>query len=323
MAEILSSLDDTATLEQHISQRIASDYAPDKTALNQLLLQLGRRITDDVFESWNKIFQSHSNIKAVFRADKDQDNHRYLELSIEDSDGLYYIDERSLGFRWFFVFSLVTKYKRNGSDTARDIVYLFDEPASNLHATAQSKLLDSLERLSLDCTIIYTTHSHHLINPYWLENTYVVRNKGFDFDNAIGYTAKATDITIERYRSFAAKHPDQTRYFQPILDVLDYEPSQLEMVPDVVLVEGKNDFYTLAYMRKIIGVDKSSDIQMVPGNGAGSLDSIIRLYLGWAKNFVTLLDSDSEGENQKQRYMKMFGPMWKVGCSLWEIFAQN
>ena len=310
LGEILSSVDATATLERHISQRISSDSPPDRTALNQLLLELGRRITNDVFESWNEIFQRPPSTKAIFTPGTDESGNRYLELSIEDHDGLYYIDERSLGFRWFFVFSLVTKFKRRGASPSQGIVYLFDEPASNLHAGAQSQLLKSLGHLSTDCTIIYTTHSHHLINPQWLENTYIVRNKGLDFDNdMIDYTSKRTDITIERYRSFSNKYPDQTRYFQPILDVLDYKPSQLEMVSDVVMVEGKNDFYTLNYVHQLAINDMPKRVQITPGNGAGSLDSIIRLYLGWAKNFVILLDSDKEGEKQKQRYLKTFGPI--------------
>ena len=311
LTEILSSVDSAATLERHISQRISSDSQPDKTALNQLLLQLGRRITEDVFESWNEIFQRPPSTKAVFKADIDEGGNRYLELSIEDNDGLYYIDERSLGFRWFFVFSLVTKYKQRIDNQSQGLVYLFDEPASNLHAGAQSQLLSSLGHLSEDCTIIYTTHSHHLINPLWLENTYIVRNRGFDFDSDIlDYNSKRTDITIERYRSFANKYPNQTRYFQPILDVLDYKPSQLEMVSEVVMVEGKNDFYTLACMyERLTEEKKGEEFTIMPGTGAGSLDSVIRLYLGWAKNFVVLLDSDEEGEKQKRRYLKTFGPV--------------
>ena len=310
LTEILWSVDPTATVQRHIAQRIASEESADKTALSQLLLELGRRITDDVFGSWNEIFQRPPSTKARFNAGIDKDSCRYLELTIEDHDGYYYSDERSLGFRWFFVFSLITKYKRSSSEDAQGIVYLFDEPASNLHAGAQSQLLKSLDRLSENCTIIYTTHSHHLINPYRLENTYVVRNTGFDFDTAVAdYTAKRTDITIERYRSFANNYPNQTRYFQPILDVLDYRPSELEMVTDVVMVEGKNDYYTLAYLNAILSSAGAGASQMTPGNGAGSLDAIIRLYLGWAKNFLILLDSDSEGERQKKRYMDVFGPV--------------
>ena len=59
-------------------------------------------------------------------------------------------------------------------------------------------------------------------------------------------------IELHRYRQFVASYPDQTTYFQPILDVLDYRPSALENIPDVVMVEGKNDFYTLKYIKEII-----------------------------------------------------------------------
>ena len=92
-----------------------------------------------------------------------------------------------------------------------------------------------------------------MINPSWLENTYVVINKGVDLDASItDHRKKRTDIAIERYRSFANAHPSEVRYFQPILDVLDHKPSQLELVSDVVMAEGKNDFYTLTYMNEII-----------------------------------------------------------------------
>ena len=308
IGEILATVDAGATVERHIVQRIKSENSAELRALEQLLILVGRQVTQDVFGSWNEIFNRPQSTKAMVKPSQDEDGYCYIEISIEDSDGLYYISERSLGFRWFFVFSLVTRYA--GLDKGKpDVVFLFDEPASNLHAGAQSQLLGSLAKLSESSTIVYTTHSHHLINPVWLENTYVVRNKGFDFDTSISdYTARRTDITIERYRSFATNHPNQTRYFQPILDVLEYRPSQLEMVPDVVLVEGKNDYYTLAYMKQYFG-QTFAETKFVPCNGAGSLDYIIRLYLGWAKNFIVFFDSDKGGEREKKRYRTALGSL--------------
>lgn len=274
--------------------------------MQQLLIKIGEQITTDIVESWSRIFRRQQTIEAVVEASRDEDERCYVELSIKDSDGLYYISQRSLGFRWFFVFSLVTKYKARDGNS--DVVFLFDEPASNLHAGAQSQLLEGLEGLSASSTIIYTTHSHHLINPKWLEGTYVVRNKGFNLDTDIdSYTSKKTDIVIEKYRAFAAKNPDQTRYFQPILDVLDYRPSELEMVPDLIMVEGKNDYYTLRYMNEVVLDNAVEGLNISPGGGAGSLSPIIRLYLGWARNFAILLDSDKAGEREKRRYSNEFG----------------
>jgi hypothetical protein len=73
------------------------------------------------------------------------------------------------------------------------------------------------------------------------------------------------------------------------------------------MVEGKNDFYTLRYMRDRLAI--SADLHFLPGSGAGSLDTVIRLYIGWGRNFIILLDADAEGEAQRDRYRKIFGSL--------------
>jgi hypothetical protein len=114
---------------------------------------------------------------------------------------------------------------------------------------------------------------------------YLVRNRGLDTSpDLVDYTAKRTDIAMDRYRTFAASHPDQSRYFQPILDVLDYAPSKLELVPAVVMVEGKNDYYSARLAQHLLGVE--STVQFMPGGGAGTLDQLIALYIGWGREFV-------------------------------------
>ena len=112
--------------------------------------------------------------------------------------------------------------------------------------------------------------------------------------------AKNTQVTLTKYREFATNHPNQTTYFQPILDVLDFKPGRLDNVPNVVMVEGKNDYYTIKYfMDKIIKGHRILNI--MPGTGSGSLDTVIRLYLAWGRRFIVILDSDGEGTNQKKR----------------------
>ncbi|HJQ78170.1 MAG TPA: hypothetical protein VJ948_13060, partial [Acidimicrobiia bacterium] len=142
----------------------------------------------------------------------------------------------------------------------------------------------------------------------WLENTFVVRNLGLEVETSItDYSARKTNIVVDRYRKFAVEHPEQSHYFRPILDVLDYAPSRLESVPDAVMVEGKNDFYALSYMQDLILKEPGLDLALMPGMGAGGLDNLIQLYLGWGRNFIIVLDSDREGQNQRKRYMDKFG----------------
>lgn len=148
-----------------------------------------------------------------------------------------------------------------------------------------------------------------MINPEWLEGTFVVRNKGLDYDtDADQYTARNTSITLDRYRNFAVRHPSKVTYIQPILDVLDYSPSKLENVPDVVMVEGKNDFYTLKYFQDKV-LQRKTRLNLLPGNGCNSLDTVIRLYIAWGRNFIILLDSDPAGKDAKRLYKETFGTL--------------
>lgn len=91
--------------------------------------------------------------------------------------------------------------------------------------------------------------------------------------------------------------------------MLDYSPGRLENVPDVLMLEGKNDFYILKFICQKL--NRESDINLLPGGGAGSLTDVIRLYISWGRNFIVILDSDQEGVTQKQRYEKLFGPILK------------
>jgi predicted ATP-dependent endonuclease of OLD family len=247
------------------------------------------------------------NKEVVVDIDSDEAGLWFLQLRIKDANELYSISERSLGFQWFFAFLLLTQYRGSRAKAPKDVLFLFDEPASNLHPSAQTQLLESFGRFPERSSIIYTTHSHHLINPKWLEGTFVVRNEGLDYDkDADQYTARNTNIALDKYRTFANQHPNKVTYIQPILDVLDYSPTKLENVPDVVMVEGKNDFYTLKYFQDKV-LRRKTQLNLLPGNGVSTLDSVIRLYIAWGRNFIILLDSDSAGKDAKRRYEENFG----------------
>lgn len=305
--DILYSLGNDTNIQIHLVDRLKSKDPNDKRNLNSLLLRMSKKVTDIVFEAWNRIFKREiKDTRISINCNSDSKGLVYLEFEIEAEDGIYQINERSLGFRWFFTFLLFTQFRPFRKNTPKNIIYLFDEPASNLHSSAQKQLLKSFENLTKNSKVIYTTHSHHLVNPNWLESTYVVKNEGLKLEDQESYHIKKTNITIESYREFAVKHPHNTAYFQPILDVLDYTPSNLETLPQCVFMEGKNDFYTLSYFQDVV-LKKAAKLNMSPSTGSGNLDTLVSLYIGWGKEFVILLDSDKEGKKQKQRYIESFG----------------
>ena len=316
---ILRQTAPSATLETHIIDRARSTQRSEIRTLDAIRLAMSKSLTKMVFEGWNRIFGR--TVPAAHEVEigiqLPSDNRVFLDLRIKGPDGYYDLSERSLGFRWFFMFLLMTSFLGEATPSSKPL-FLLDEPASNLHSSAQAELLKSFETLVDRCHLVYATHSHHLINIRWLDSAYVVKNDALGSMEIADYlgirTGSTTSITATRYRQFVAEHPDQTSYFQPVLDLLGYQPSSLEPVPNVVLVEGKSDFYLLRYMAEILGVD--SDVKTVPGTGASSLDSLIQLHIGWGKSFLILLDGDAEGTKQRERYEQEFGPMIKERCVL-------
>lgn len=307
--DILFSLENNSNIQTHLVDRIKSGDANDRRNLNSLRQKMGKKVTDVIFEAWNRIFKREiRDTRIIIDCDVDSEGLPFLQFEIEAQDGIYQINERSLGFRWFFIFLLFTQFRPFRKNTPQNIIYLFDEPASNLHSSAQKQLLKSFENLTKNSKIIYTTHSHHLINPNWLESTYVVKNEGLKLEDPETYNIKKTNVSIEPYREFVINHPHNTAYFQPILDVLDYSPSNLESLPNCIFLEGKNDFYTLAYFQDVI-ISKPTKLNISPSTGSSNLDTLISLYIGWGKKFIIMLDSDKEGNKQKERYIEKFGIM--------------
>lgn len=192
-----------------------------------------------------------------------------MSVKLKEGDDTYSIRERSLGFQWVFTFLLLTRFRvaRIGGKTP---VFLFDEPASNVHQTAQQRLIAALRHLrDKGASVIYTTHSHHLIDSKRLETTFVVQNRSLDYEDDDAYSSRKTNITVERYHTFVGSYPNQPTYFLPILDVLEYRSSALENIPDVIMTEGKNDYYALSFAQSALGIPTPAQLHLLPGGPGG------------------------------------------------------
>lgn len=310
LQDMLDGLNNNQNIATHILDRVKSGKSEDRDSLESTLSKLSGYVSRTVFNREFNIFNQVKTRSIVigFPKQESPEGRYYVEIKLRDGEDSYYIRERSLGFKWFFIFLLFTRLRAGRKAAARDLIFLFDEPASNLHSTAQQKILCALDGLTKTTTssVIYSTHSHHLINPKWLETTYIVKNQGLDYDNDEGFTSVKTNIVVEKYRAFVGKYPTQRNYFQPVLDILDYRPSNLEDVPSVVMLEGKNDYYGYTYFQDI-KFKRPNLLQLMPGVSCSSFDYLIQLYLAWGREFFILLDSDAEGKKQKKRYLDEFG----------------
>ena len=277
--------------------------------------KLEEYISIHVFDSWGQLFNSSSAkvvLKFGIESDKTNKKDFYVEIKIKENLDLFFISERSMGFRWFFSFLFFILFRKNRKTDLGETLFLLDEPASNLHSTAQKRLLETFERFVEDKTrplkLLYTTHSHHMINPKWLEGAFVVKNEAVDYNEPFG-NRNVTNITAVPYKRFVAEYPDQQDYFQPILDTLEYQPGLLEKVPSVIIPEGKNDYYTLRYANEVLLKNKYKKIHFIPGAGCDKNHSIIQLYIGWNKQFMILLDADNAGRKAKKLYKDIFGDL--------------
>lgn len=300
--DVLDSLGGSLNIKEHLIDRIKSEDKNDRDNLKQVCLLMGRKLSQVILEEWSMVLTNKAKGISV-EIDKDQIG-VFIEFKIEGDDGYFHLSERSQGFRWFFVFLLLTQFRGYRKNEDKHIIFLFDEPAANLSQKAQKQLIKNLETISDKCTIIYTTHSQHLINPNWLEGAYIVTNDAYDGGEE-DYEAKNTNIRLYRYRHFVDQYPQRVSYFQPILDVLEYVPNELDMCNNAIIVEGKTDYYVLNYFFKVIL--KREDLHLIPGMSCNNADTLISLYNGWGKDFIVLLDSDDAGKTSKKRYEDQFG----------------
>jgi ABC-type Mn2+/Zn2+ transport system ATPase subunit len=295
----------------------------DREKIQHVMDRASAAVTKLVFGRWNLIFHEETRGKELVisydvlegeRTDprgivtKTNEHDVFVTFQIRDGTRRFKVNDRSLGFRWFFAFLLFTQFRASRKDS-KPILFLFDEPASNLHSAAQQKLLESFPEIAKDNhTLLYTTHSHYMIEPKWLEQTFIVTNRAdtpsTSVLDAVSLDDESLDIRANTYRSFVNSHPTQTSYFQPILDRLQVVPSRFDLRRASVIIEGKSDYYLIRYAAEALGL---ADLPLLPALGAGTFGALAALHVGWNLNFVFVLDGDKQGKHEKTRYTKEFG----------------
>ncbi len=295
----------------------------DRDKIKHVMDRASAAVTELVFGRWNRIFgedvkgkEVEVSYEVVEGEKKDErgvvtktnEHDLYIKFQIRDGTRRFVVNDRSLGFRWFFAFMLFTQF-RVARRSTRPLLFLFDEPASNLHAAAQQKLIDSFPEIATgDHTLAYSTHSHYMIEPKWLEQTFIVTNRAdtplTSILDDISLDDESLDIKVTTYRSFVNEHPNQTSYFQPIIDRLEVVPSKFDLHKNSIILEGRSDYYILRY---IVKVCNEKELPLLPALGAGTFGALAALHIGWNLRFLFVLDGDGQGQEERDRYVKEFG----------------
>lgn len=292
-------------------EMVVEIWSTDNDTAQNRISQIEEILNKKITRSWKSLFQKETkriNFKEIKITPKTENSEFKVSFKVKTDDGkLFSINDRSKGCRWFFSFLIFTEFRKNRT---KNILFLLDEPASNLHTSAQKKILDAIKELSTSSVVIYSTHSQYLINPAWLSGSYIVINDKISDDTLAGNMTFNDESRIFAVKYFnyvgTGKGKTKTSYFQPILDALDFAPSLIEPIPNIVITEGKFDWYTFNYMNEIIL--NNERINFYPGGGKDSLWDIIRLYLSWGQNFIVILDGDVGGIKSKNSYKKELNP---------------
>ncbi len=303
--DILSSVDPDYNFRKHILQRLESSSTSDREAVTQVLNEMSQKLNDVIVTPWKNILKDSAEITIEVKNSQDSNGH-FLEFKIKQGAESFNIGERSLGFKWFFGFLLFTEFRTQRKVEKGEYIFLFDEPASNLHPAAQQALLNCFTNLAEKSKIIYSTHSHYLLIPKLLLTAFVVIDSGKkqNENGEMIWKDYSQNITAQPYRYFVSITSDSDdMHYQPLLDCLEYVENPFANNDNIVFLEGKYDYYMFQWIREKFFLGEDYNFNFRPGGGAGKFENIFCEYLATNKKFVAIFDADSAGKREKDRYL--------------------
>lgn len=298
--DIIDGLFFEAVGENYLVKNFVTDYQNQTSrplamsALNRVNILLNEKYT----KRWKELsgVKDIKNVKLDYHSITKKNN--YFEIKIQDKNGSEFsATERSKGAIWYLCFLMKAEFrkKKMHRDNKGKPVYLIDEPASNLHSTAQNTMLGDFQKLVEDTSVIYTTHSRHLVSVNNLATTYVVKRT----------SGKTSCI---KWGEYIREKSAQQSYYQPLIDLLDIIPDDISadgIWKKALIVEGPSDAYILRVMYKIIYKKKLNFVIYVAGS-ASNMKFLISINEGWNTDFKVLLDQDKAGIENAEKYIKEF-----------------
>ncbi|MGC6479438.1 MAG: AAA family ATPase [Flavobacteriaceae bacterium] len=256
-----------------------------------------KRVNKTLNKSFSKKWKELSGVKDIEETELTYNPARaYFEISITDTDGTTFsVDERSKGALWYLSFLMKTEFRRKKlRKNYGKPVLLIDEPASNLHSSAQQNMIGDFQKLVEDTSVIYSTHSQYLISLDNIKTTYVIRR-----DDG--------EVTSMLWADYIKLDTSDETYYQPLANLLRLVPNSFDTPwSKAIITEGPSDMKVLKVMYDVISAMDTLDFVIYPGSSAQKLSSLISLNIGWGADFKVILDSDDAGKEAQEKYMEKF-----------------
>lgn len=243
------------------------------------------KLTTDFENSW-KLLGADKDFTESIKFDLRFVNQSTLQVSIDEqikgttSPKNLSLLARSDGFQWYYCFIMQLLYN---PDNNKRILFLLDEPGLYLNPAAQVSLLKNFkDKVAKDkeTQIIYSTHSHYMLNPESIS------------PHQIHIVKKEKDKLIRLYSLKNYPHSG-SRYSEiaPLFEALQI-PFNEQIIGDknVILVEGIHDFYALSLFGNL-----GSNFYIYPCRGATTIMHHIPFFIMQGIKYAYLVDNDKEG----------------------------
>ncbi len=284
-------------------KRLHSKTNPRLKDAKTVLKRVNKTLNQSFSEKWKEL----SGVKDIDETELTYNpNKAFFEISITDTDGTTYsVDERSKGALWYLSFLMKTEFRRKKmrKNFGKPIL-LIDEPASNLHSSAQQNMIEDFQKLVEDTSVIYSTHSQYLISLDNIKTTYVIRREG------------GRVISLP-WADYIKLDTSNETYYQPLANLLKLIPNTFDIPwPRALITEGPSDLKVLKVLFAALYPKDKMNFVIYPGSSAQKLSSLISLNIGWGSEFKVLLDSDEAGLEARDKYIEEFELDDKIVFSL-------
>ena len=260
-------------------------YKKDRYEFNAVKGQVIRYLNTEFSNRWNQfgLNSPFGQLDIDIQAHPDS---KIIEIQVKEKgkngDSYYPIDERSMGFQWFFKFVMNISFNPLKD---KGIIFLIDEPGTYLHETAQAILSKELNSMLHDNYMIFSTHYYSMLNLQDIElnRIYVIER---NTESIIA--TKATD-----YKGYS----DESKK-SPILPILNaFRKTVIDYIKQgeskkILIVEGLYDKYALKLFCQSPDWYK---VEIFPSVGASQIADNMAEFTYYKKEVLALFDNDEAG----------------------------
>ncbi|WP_455538464.1 AAA family ATPase [Terrisporobacter sp.] len=241
--------------------------------------KIKEKVKYNIQKKFNDFYDEENvQIKVLFKND-------LTKILVKTNENTTNIRERSNGLRWYlnlFIDILANDIK----DT--NVVFLLDEPGVYLHVNAQRELLRLFYDLCKnDNQVVYSTHS-----PYMIDSNNIINIRAIEKDEK-GHT-NIYNTAYDNKLNSVSKRETLSPLVQAIGADLRFNIGpQAEKLN--IVTEGITDYMYYTAMLYYFNISEEKMPYIIPAVGAGNVNVIVSVLIGWGCDFKVILDYDRAG----------------------------